>query len=132
MDEIKRALASGDKWYVLRALRVVPLPATVSAIWKMVEEGDYSDPAYEAIMALGSVPSDWTHAPHSAQVLEAAILAMRGSPWKDSMRKGAIVGLGNLGAESATFLLLEELVDDNPAVVREAGPPGSRFPNRSA
>lgn len=121
MDEIKNALHSrATLWPALRALRVVPLPATVPTICKIVEKGDHSDETYDAIMALGSVPSDWSQAPRSAQVLAGAILSMRGSPWKDSTRTGAIAGLGNLAAESATPLLIEELVDDNPAIVREA------------
>src|SRR5688500_17955625 len=45
---------------------------------------------------------------------------MRGAPWKDGMRTGAITGLGNLEVESAAPLLVEELGDDNPAIVREA------------
>lgn len=121
MTKIRTALESPEtQWPCLRALRIVPLPATVSTLCDIVANGDYSDEAYDAIMALGSVPSDWTQAPQSAQVLASAILAMRGSPWKDSMRTGAITGLGNLAAEVATPLLLEELVDDNPAIVREA------------
>jgi hypothetical protein len=60
---------------------------------------------------------------------------MRGSPWKDGMRTAAITGLGSLKVESSGPLIIEELVDDNPAVVREASPltsknvklpPGSR------
>jgi len=36
------------------------------------------------------------------------------------MRTGAITGLGNLKVESQGPLIIEELADDNPAVVREA------------
>ena len=68
IDEVKRALKAREtQWPALRALRVVPLPAAVSTICDIVEKGDYSDEAYEAIMALGRVPSDWTHAPHCAR-----------------------------------------------------------------
>jgi hypothetical protein len=71
-------------------------------------------------MALGIVPSSWNHASTAAQNLSGAIVAMRGTPWKDGMRTGAISGLGNLKVESSGPLLIEELVDDNPGVVREA------------
>lgn len=108
------------QWFVLRALRVVPLPATVSAICKIVEEAGYTDETYDAIMALGKIPSDWSHSTIAAQALSACIIKMRGSPWKDGMRTGAITGLGNLKVESSAPLIIEELADDNPAVVREA------------
>jgi hypothetical protein len=39
---------------------------------------------------------------------------------KDGMRTGAIAGLGNLKAESSAPVIIEELADDNPAIVREA------------
>jgi len=108
------------QWFVLRALRIVPLPATVSALCKIVEEANYTDEAYDAIMALGKIPSDWSQSTMAAQALSACIIKMRGSPWKDGMRTGAITGLGNLKVESQGPLIIEELVDDNPAVVREA------------
>ena len=59
-------------------------------------------------------------ATHAAQALSSSILKMRGSPWKDGMRTGAITRLGNLTAESTAPLMLDELTDDNPAIVREA------------
>jgi hypothetical protein len=111
---------SRNKWPVLRALRIVPLPVTVPALCKIVESADYTDATYDAIVALGMTPGDWNQAPMAAQALSACIVKMRGSPWKDSMRAGAISGLGNLKVESSAPLVLEELADDNPAVVREA------------
>jgi len=109
-----------SQWFALRALRIVPLPATVSAVCKIVETADYTDVTYDAIMALGKIPSDWSQATMAAQTLSTCIVMMRGSPWKDGMRTGAIAGLGNLKAESSGPLIIEELTDDNPAVVREA------------
>jgi len=38
----------------------------------------------------------------------------------DGMRTGAIAGLGNLKSECSAPLIIEELTDDNPAIVREA------------
>src|SRR5262245_47385036 len=81
---------------------------------------NYTDETYDAIMALGKIPSDWSQSTMAAQALSACIIKMRGSPWKDGMRTGAITGLGNLKVESQGPLIIEELADDNPAVVREA------------
>jgi hypothetical protein len=121
LQKVKAGLADGDKlWFALRALRVVPLQATVPTLCKLVEEGAYSDNTYDAVMALGMVPGGWSHATAAAQTLSGCIVGMRGSPWKDGMRTGAITGLGNLKEESSAPLLIEELADDNPAIVREA------------
>jgi HEAT repeat protein len=107
-------------WYILRALRIVPLPFAVQKLCKIVEKAEYSDATYDAIVALGNVPGNWNHSLMATQSLSACIIKMRGSPWQDGMRTGAISGLGNLKAESSALLILEELADDNPAVVREA------------
>ena len=122
LAKVKKALADGgdDTWFALRALRIVPLQATVPTLCDIVRGGIYSDVTYDAVMALGMVPGDWSHATAAAQALSATVVAMRGAPWKDGMRTGAITGLGNLKVESAAPLLVEELADDNPAIVREA------------
>src|SRR6185503_16287854 len=99
------------QWSVLRALRAVPLPGTVETVSKIVEQAGYTNETYDAIMALGEIPPDWSHATIAAQALSACIVKMRGSPWKDSMRAGAIAGLGRLKVESAAPLLIEELAD---------------------
>jgi HEAT repeat protein len=108
------------QWFVLRALRTVPLPATVASICKITDAPYNSDVTYDAIMALGQIPAGWNQATMAAQALSACIVKMRSAPWKDSMRAGAVIGLGNLKVESAAPLLIEELADDNPSVVREA------------
>lgn len=119
--KIKEALSNAQTvWYALRALRVVCLPATVPQVCRIVDAAEYKDDTYDAIMALGMVPSDWTQADMAAQALSGCIVKLRGSPWKDGMRTGAIAGLGKLKAESAAPVLIEELTDDNPAIVREA------------
>ncbi len=107
-------------WYVLRGLRIVPVPATVATVCELVKNADYTDATYDAIMALGKIPSDWNHSAMAAQALSSCIIKMRGKPWMDGMRTGAITGLGNLRVESAGPLIIQELADDNPAVVREA------------
>jgi hypothetical protein len=113
----------GDRatqWFALRALRELPLHATVDAVCDIIIGGEYSDETYDAIMALGAVPVDWNEAERCAQTLSSCIGSMRDSAWKDGMRTGAIRGLGNLKLESTGPLLIEELADDNPAIVREA------------
>ena len=118
---IRECLNDPDRlWFALRGLRIAPVPATVSTICKIVEEAGYADETYDAIMALGAIPSNWSHSESAAQALSTCIVKLRGTPWKDGMRTSAITGLGNLKLETYGPLLLEELVDDNPAVVREA------------
>ncbi len=120
-ERIKKSLESEkNKWSALRALRIVPLPSTIPALCKLVEEAGYTDATYDAIIALGKVPHHWSQSPMAAQALATCIIKMRGSPWKDSMRTSAITSLGNLKVESSAPLIIEELADNNPAVVREA------------
>jgi HEAT repeat protein len=121
LKRLKECLAKQDtRWFVLRALRVIPIPSTVNELRTLVEKAEYSDETYDAIMALGVVPSSWTHAAKCAHSLSSCVVKLRGSPWKDGMRTAAIAGLGNLKIESSGPLLVEELADDNPAIVREA------------
>ncbi len=121
LSRIRKNLTNEQtQWYVVRALRDVPIHSTVEAICKIVEKADYSDVTYDAIMALGAIPSDWTHSTIASQSLSGCITKFRGAPWKDGMRTGAIAGLGNLQVESSGPLLIEELADDNPAIVRSA------------
>jgi hypothetical protein len=121
LHKLRALLADeGKQWFALRALRVVPLPATVGDVCKIVDNGEYSDETYDAIMALGTVPTDWPQSKQAAQSLSACIEKLRRSPWKDGMRTGAIAGLGNLKVETVAGVLIDELVDDNPAIVREA------------
>jgi hypothetical protein len=120
-ERIKKSLTNRQtQWPVLRALRVVSLPFTVGTLCELVERGDYTDETYDAIVALGRVPSTSPHISRAAQALSRAIVTMRGTPWKDGMRTGAITSLGNLKVESSGPLLLDELTDDNPAIVRQA------------
>lgn len=120
-EKIRKELEdSEDKWAVLRALRIVPLPSTVPALCQIVESAGYADWTYDAIIAVGSIPNEWNQSIMAGQALSTCIIKMRGSPWQDSMRTAAITGLGNLMIESAAPLIIEELADDNPAIVREA------------
>lgn len=105
---------------VLRALRTVPLDFTVAALCETVKKGDYSDVTYDAIVALGKIPNDWPGASEAADVLSVCIRKLRGAPWMDSMHTGAVTALGNLRHEIYAPLIIEELADNNPAIVREA------------
>jgi HEAT repeat protein len=121
LKRIRDYLSQVEKqWFALRALRVVPLPSTVPDLCRIVDEAAYSDGTYDAIMALGNVPTDWPQSKQAAQSLSGCIEKLRRSPWQDGMRTGAIAALGNLKVETAAGVLLDELVDDNPAIVREA------------
>jgi HEAT repeat protein len=109
------------QWAVLRALRVVPLPFTVGKLCELVEGGRYTDVTYDAIVALGKLqngPSNLVL--RASQALITASTNMRVSPWKDGMRTAAIAALGNLKVESSGLSLLDELTDDNPAIVKQA------------
>jgi hypothetical protein len=108
------------EWPVLRALRIVYLPFTVTKLSELVEESEYTDETYDAIVALGKIPSSSPHVDRAARALSAAINKMRRSPWMDGMRTIALTGLGALRVENTGPLILEELVDDNPAIVRQA------------
>lgn len=121
VPKIRKALDHQEtQWFALRALRVVPIPATVPRVCQIVDAGEYTDVTYDAIMTLGVVPNEWGHAATAAQSLSACIQRVRESPWMDGMRTGAIQGLGNLKIESSGSLLVDELLDHNPAIVREA------------
>jgi len=118
---LRDALADGKtQWFALRALRVISLPAAVQDVCKVVDGGLYSDEMFDAVIALGAVPNDSSHAQSAAHSLVRCIVKLRGSPGKDGMRIGAIMSLGKLKADSAAPVLLDELLDDNPGVVREA------------
>jgi hypothetical protein len=106
-------------WYVVRALRIVPLQFTVPGLCNLVEKAESSYKTYDAIVALGRLRSD-SRAEPAVQALSSFIGKARGNPWLDGMRAAAITALGNLKIESSGPLLLEELTDYNPAIVREA------------
>ncbi len=121
LETIRVGLSNPERqWYVLRALRVVLLPSTVIKLCELIERGNYNDQTYDAIVALGRLASTSSHAVRAAQALSSAIINMRGKPWQDGMRTAAITALGNLEVQSSGPLLLEELVDYNPAIVRQA------------
>ena len=120
-NEMQDALNDFElQWAALRALRVIPIPALIGAVAAFVDEGNYSDATYDAIVALSAVPAESPHAARAARTLANFVARYRRSSLRDGMRTAALKGLGKLKDESVTPLLIEELTADNPAVVREA------------
>ncbi len=121
MQEIEDGLEdTASQWATLRALRIVPIPATVKSLCEIVDGGEYSDETYDAIVALGQVPSTSPYAESAARTLANFAAQHRRSPMRDGMRIKALSALGNLKVESTAPILIEELAYDNPALVREA------------
>jgi HEAT repeat protein len=121
LAEIKDNFKKGErKWEILRALRIVPLKFAGPILCTIVEGAEYTDETYDAILALGRLTSESLQPVPAAQALASAITSMRGKPWQDGMRSAAVTALGNLKVESSGPLLVEELTDYNPAIVREA------------
>jgi len=121
-DRVRQRLADTkeESWPAFRALRVVLLPFSVETLCETVERCEFADSTYDAIVALGRLPSGSPRVSNAAQALSAAVLKLRGKPWQDGMRTAAITSLGKLAVESSGPMLLDELFDDNPAVVRQA------------
>ena len=120
-EKIKSDFKSGQRqWEILRALRIVPLRFAGPTLCDLIERAEYSDETYDAILASGRLPNEPLQAVPAAQALSSAITTMRGKPWHDGMRAAAITALGNLKVETSGPLLVEELTDYNPAIVREA------------
>ncbi len=76
-----------DTWAALRALRVVPVPDTsiVRELTEIVDKGEYSDLTFDAIVALGEIPTDSQQAEAAAGSLASYLVKYRW-PMYDSMR----------------------------------------------
>ncbi len=121
LDKIQHDLGDpANKWFALRALRIVPLHAAVPSLCEIVEDAEDEDIIYDAIMALIKIPSHWQQSILAMQALLKCIVKMRPMPWKDSIRAIAIRGLGNLKKTDSAPIIIEELADDNPSIAREA------------
>ena len=123
-DSVMDALTSDDtdrQWLALRALRVMPVSGTEDAIVTILERDSYGSVNYQAVVALGA------EAPDSRQAAETAALALQGLVvgkrndlmWTEA-RTRALNGLGRLGVQASAPVLVDALVDGNPATVREA------------
>lgn len=107
-------------WDTARALRIVYVPSAIKGLCEYIDKGEVSDSCYESIIALGQVPSDSLYFESASQTLVNFISKNRTYSYRDGMRTEAIKSLGNLKVENAAPLLIEELTDYNPAIVREA------------
>lgn len=105
----------------MRALRIVLIMPAVKGLCELIEKREFSNTVSEAIVALGQIlPNQSQYAQDSARTLENFVIKSRRSTYWDSMRTQALSSLGNLKVESTASLLIRELDDDNPAIVREA------------
>ena len=131
-EEIKQALNDGsgkaaaesNRWAVLRALRFVNLPFAVEPVAEIVNNAarklTFSDVTFDAIVALGNVPSDSSEANVAANALINIITRSRDFQFWDVMRIRAIEALGRLRVSHTVELLLDEVTDLNPSIVKEA------------
>jgi HEAT repeat protein len=121
-DALQEILDGVDRedWATLRALRVVPIEEAVDLLCKIVSSPNYSDATYDAIVALGALPPDWSSSGTAISALISCVKESRRHPWWDGMRTKAINALCQLKASEAVPVLVEELSDSNPAIVLEA------------
>lgn len=128
-DEVLKGLNATDlelQWATLWALNSVPLETVVGRLCELVRNADSDDnrhlTVYRAVLALGSLPSKFRPQTKkkAASTLEDFVRERRGWPAWDQARVKALAALGNLGHASAADTLVEELTDDNLAIVREA------------
>lgn len=129
LEEVLTALRSPDfesQWSALWALGSVPIEATVDDLCDLISRADESHSrhlsVYRAIVALGSHAGTYgaRNKRKAASTLVEFIRDRRGWPVWDEARTRALTALGGLRDESLAPALIEELTDDNPAVVREA------------
>jgi hypothetical protein len=111
-----------SQWAMLRGLRVVPPsdPGIIEAMLAIVDQGVYGDVLFDTIIVLTRISSDSPHADSVARTLENFITNYRW-PMYDAMRVKALIGLGNLRVPRTAAVIVEELSDDSPAIVFEAG-----------
>lgn len=129
LEEVLAALRSPDfesQWSALWALGSVPIEAAVGDLCDLISRADESHSRhlsiYRAIVALGSHAGTYgsRNKRKAASTLVEFIRDRRGWPVWDEARTRALTALGDLRDESLAPALVEELTDDNPAVVREA------------
>jgi HEAT repeat protein len=109
-----------EDWTCLRALRVMPVEETVPALCDIVRQSQFTDATYDSIVALGSLPKDWSVTEKAADALISCIKETRRHPWWDGLRRKAIRALGNLVSREATPIFIDELAAGDPSIVYEA------------
>lgn len=123
LEKILNVLKSEDEnelWGVLRALRLVYLPAAVDLIFKLVKEDRFNDITYDSIVALGTIPPESPAAVQAAIKLQGFITSVRNYQFWDVFRIRAIESLGMLKVDHTADLLLAEMADYNPSIARAA------------
>jgi len=125
LQEIRDGLDSSDegvRWATLRGLRVAPIEdeAVIRKVTGIIHEGANSDVTYDAIRAVWHVGPESRFARDAARSLATFVEQWRTFAGRDSMRTQALIGLGKLKVEATAPVLVEELIDYNPAIVREA------------
>jgi len=116
--EIEKSVST---WETVRALRIVLIMPAVKGLCELIDKREFSSIVSEAIIALSQIPPNQSqYAQKAAQTLENFVIKCRPSAYWDAMRTQALSTLGSLKVESTAPLLIEELDDDNPAIVREA------------
>jgi HEAT repeat protein len=110
------------QWEALRALRVVPVQdgALLRKLCEFVDEGTNSDITYDSIQALTNVNKDSEYSKIAARALGNFVDRWSTYPGRDAMRIRAIAGLGRLKRLSEVQIVIEQLLDENPATVRES------------
>ena len=125
LETIRTALldpGSEDQWEVLRAIRIVPLGNgdIINRLCDIVSRGDSSDITYDAIQALTKIGPNSDYVKRATRCLGDFVDRWATYPGRDAMRLRAIAGLGGFRRASEAGILVEQLLDENPAIVREA------------
>jgi HEAT repeat protein len=123
-DDSRDPAAEAARWAVLRALRFVYLPFAVEPVADIVNAAarnhTFGDVTFDAIVALGNVPRGAGEANDAANALINIITHSREFQYWDVMRIRAIEALGKLRMSHTASLLLDEVTDRNPSIVKEA------------
>lgn len=106
----------------LRALRAVLVHdrQVIDLLIDIVGKEANSVASYHAIRALRRLPPVSRFARPVSRALEAFVEQSRTYATRDAARVQALIGLGKLQVDVAVPVLVEELLDDNPSIVREA------------
>jgi hypothetical protein len=125
LAEIRAGLIDSDdnvRWPALRALRSVTIDdeVVVERLINIIDEGANSDITYDALRALRHIGAGSRFTRDAARSLVTFVEKWRSFAGRDSMRSQALIGLGKLKVEATAPVLVEELIDYNPAIVREA------------
>lgn len=117
---------SGDLYWVLRGLRIAPVPGTERRIAAVIDRQDdhgdavYDAATYQAVVALGAVGRDGVGRKDAALALHSLVELKAGELMWSEARARALEGLGRLQYEPSAAVLLDSMCDGNPAIVQQA------------